>query len=251
MNICAVIPARYGSTRFLGKPLAVIAGKMLVERVWHQAMKARGVEGVAIATDDRRIADAARAFGAQVVMTSPRCKTGTDRLAEAARSLGRRYDAFINVQGDEPLIAPALISRVAAALRQSPDGAVTAAFPLRDPADIASPHIVKVVRDRAGNALYFSRSPVPFNRSAGVVGYLKHIGIYGYRRDFLLHYAGWPRTPLEKAEELEQLRILERGHPIRVVMAPRDSYGVDVPEDIQKIERLLRRPRQHEGTETA
>lgn len=240
MNICAVIPARYGSTRFPGKPLALIAGKTLIERVWRQAMKARGIDAVAIATDDGRIADAARAFGATVVMTSVRCKTGTDRLAEAARSLGRTYDAFINVQGDEPLIAPALISRVAAALRKCPDGAVTAAFPLSAPADISSPHVVKVVRDRAGNALYFSRAPLPFNRSGAAVGYLKHIGIYGYCRDFLLRYAGWPRTPLEKAEELEQLRILERGHPIRVVMAPADSYGVDVPKDIQKIERLLR-----------
>lgn len=240
MNICAVIPARYGSTRFPGKPLALIAGKTLIERVWRQARKARGIDAVVVATDDTRIADAVRAFGGQAVMTSVRCKTGTDRLAQAARLLGRAHDAFINVQGDEPLIAPALISRVAAALRHCPDGAVTAAFPVGSPDDIASPHVVKVVCDRAGNALYFSRSAVPFNRAGVPVRYMKHIGIYGYRRDFLLRYAAWPRTPLEKAEELEQLRILERGYRIRVVTAPRDSHGVDVPEDIRNIERLLR-----------
>jgi 3-deoxy-manno-octulosonate cytidylyltransferase (CMP-KDO synthetase) len=243
MKIFAVIPARYASTRFPGKPLAPIAGQPLIERVWRQVMKAKNIDGVVIATDDRRIASVARAFGARVAMTSVRCKTGTDRLAEVARTMKSGVDAFINVQGDEPLIPPALIDRLAAALRKyHAVPVVTAAFPITRAVDINDPNIVKLVRDINGNALYFSRSPVPFNRSKSPVGYVKHIGIYGYRREFLLKCAGWPRTSLEKAEELEQLRILENGYRIHVVMSPSDSTGVDVPADIKKIEQLLRRP---------
>ena len=244
MKICAVIPARFASTRFPGKPLALIAGKPLIERVWRRAMQANKIDEVVIATDDPRIASVAEEFGAQVVMTSVRCKTGTDRLAEVARTMKSGSDAFINVQGDEPLISPVLIDRLAGALRKNISlHAVTAAYPLVLADDSDNPNIVKVVRDKNGNALYFSRSPVPFNRTKKPCVYLKHIGIYGYRREFLLKCSAWPRGILEKIEELEQLRILENGYSLHVVMSPSDSFGVDVPADIKKIEQLLRRPR--------
>jgi 3-deoxy-manno-octulosonate cytidylyltransferase (CMP-KDO synthetase) len=244
LEIVAVIPARYGSTRFPGKPLALIAGQTLIERVWRQVMKAKKIDDVIIATDDKRIALAARKFGARVAMTSTQCKTGTDRLAEVARTMMRKSAAFINVQGDEPLIPPLLIDRLASALRARPSvDVVTAAYPISRAADITDPNVVKLVRDSRGTALYFSRSPIPFNRSQTSVEYLKHIGIYGYRRSLLLKCASWPRTSLEKAEELEQLRVLENGFRMHVVMAPSDSFGVDVPEDIKKIEQLLRHVR--------
>lgn len=240
MRTIGVIPARYASTRFPGKPLALIAGVLLIERVWRRVKKCKELDDVVVATDDGRIAAAARAFGGRVVMTSPLCATGTDRLAEVARKAEKKAEILINIQGDEPLIAPGLIDRLARALtadRKLP--AVTAAFPLHDDNEVANANVVKVVMDKDGNALYFSRSPLPYRRSSSPVTIYKHLGIYGYRRDFLLRFASWKPSPLEAAEQLEQLRVLENGCRMKVVVSPRDSFGVDVPSDVKKIERLL------------
>jgi 3-deoxy-manno-octulosonate cytidylyltransferase (CMP-KDO synthetase) len=202
--------------------------------------KARELDDVIVATDDARIQAAAEGFGARVVLTSRKCRSGTDRLAEVARKLPAAARIFINIQGDEPLIAPALIDALAAALRAAPGvPVVTAAYPLKDEREFLSPNVVKVVVDREKHALYFSRSPLPCRRSKSAVPLYKHLGIYGYRRDFLLRFAAWPQTPLEKAEQLEQLRVLEKGYRMKVVISGRDSYGVDVPADVVKIERLL------------
>jgi 3-deoxy-manno-octulosonate cytidylyltransferase (CMP-KDO synthetase) len=241
MQIIGVIPARYDSTRFPGKPLALIKGKSLIERVWRQARKARKLDDIIIATDDDRIQKAAEAFGARVVLTSRTCKCGTDRLAEVARKTPASAGIFINIQGDEPLIPPALIDELAETLRATPGlPAVTAAYPLNDEREYMDPNVVKVVVDEKSHALFFSRSPLPYRRSKGTMTCYKHLGIYGYRRHFLLRFTGWPQTPLEKIEQLEQLRILEKGYRIKVVLSGRDSYGVDVPDDVKKIERLLK-----------
>jgi len=240
MKAIGVIPSRYASTRFPGKPLALIKGKTLIERVWRQAKKSRLLDDVLIATDDRRIADRAQSFGAHVVMTSRSARSGTDRLAEVARKRALPNDIFINIQGDEPLISPRLIDRLVQELRKDKGlMVVTAVVPMTDAREIDSPHVVKAVVDARGFALYFSRWAVPFHRSRGKVRYFKHLGIYGYRKKFLLLYSSMAQTPLERAEELEQLRILENGFKIKTVVSADDSYGVDTPNDIRRIERCL------------
>ncbi len=229
----AIIPARWGSTRFPGKPLALVAGEPLIRHVWDRCQEARSLDRVIVATDDMRIAEAAFAFGAEVALTSPRHATGTDRLAEVARRL-TGFQFIINVQGDEPAIDPGLIDQLTGELgRDAKLAMVTAAAPFTDRACAADPNNVKVVVDRGGDALYFSRSLIPFDRDGG--GRLKplhHIGIYGYRRAFLLKYVDWKPTPLERTEKLEQLRALENGARIRVVTAQRRSAGVDTPADV-------------------
>ena len=174
-------------------------------------------------------------------MTSKACKSGTDRLAEAVRKAAKGAQLVINIQGDEPVISPGLIDKIAAVLQNNPGlGAATAAFPVRDKKELLSPNVVKVVFDNEHNALYFSRYPIPYpRRSSSPIGYFKHIGIYGYRRGFLLKFADWGQTKLEKAEQLEQLRILRKAE-VKVVISDRDSFGVDVPSDIRKIERLIK-----------
>jgi 3-deoxy-manno-octulosonate cytidylyltransferase (CMP-KDO synthetase) len=240
MHITGVIPARYHSTRFPGKPLARIKGVPLIERVWRQAAKSRRLDDLVVATDDERIAECVRRFGGKTVETPIRCASGTDRLAAVARRSAKRSDILINIQGDEPLISPRLIDSLASALVKDPSlPAVTAAYPLSREEDVFNPNVVKVVTDKSGRALYFSRSPLPFRRAETAVPYYKHLGIYGYRRKFLLSFASWPQTPLEKTEQLEQLRIIERGFAINVIVSRYDSFGVDVPEDVVKIERLL------------
>ena len=238
MRVMGVIPARYDSSRFPGKPLALIKGVPLIERVWRRASKSRELDGVIIATDDKRIYDCARGFGADVRMTSRRCASGTDRLAEVARAAGGRpSDIYINVQGDEPMISPALIDALAAALRKDTCiPAVTAACPMKNSRAGLDPNTVKVIMDESGYAIYFSRYPIPFRRSNMPVTFYKHLGIYGYRRKFLLEYASWRPTALERAEQLEQLRIIEKGYKIKVVISRHDSFGVDVPSDIRKVE---------------
>lgn len=241
MFTLGVIPARYESTRFPGKPLALIAGQTLIERVWIQAKKCRRLDDVIIATDDKRILSHAKDLGAKAVMTSRSCSSGTDRIAEAVRIYGKKVDVVINIQGDEPLIAPKLIDALALELaKDSGIECVTAAYPLIKEQDILNPNIAKLVLDSNGCALYFSRSPIPFDREKCYNNYLKHIGIYGYRRKFLLEFSTWKQTPLEKSEMLEQLRILENGHNIKVVISPYDSFGVDLPQDVSKIEKILR-----------
>jgi 3-deoxy-manno-octulosonate cytidylyltransferase (CMP-KDO synthetase) len=239
--VTVIIPARWASTRFPGKPLALLQGKPLVQHVWERAQRAKRVGRVIVATDDMRIAEAAFAFGAEIALTSPKHPTGTDRLAEVAAKL-KATPILLNVQGDEPDIAPSTIDRLAAALQDDPRlGMVTAANPLTAPDEVRNPNVVKVVLDREGRALYFSRSVIPHDRDGrGGITYLRHQGIYGYRRKVLLDFVSWKPTPLEQAEKLEQLRALEHGVAIGVIVVRRGSVGVDAPEDLAKAERALR-----------
>lgn len=248
MSTVILIPTRWASTRFPGKPLALLRGKPLVQHVWERASRAKRANRVIVATDDMRIAEAAFEFGAEVSLTSPKHPTGSDRLAEVAAKLPGVAN-IINVQGDEPLIEPRLIDRLIGELEDNPAAAmVTAATTFADAGAVADPNNVKVVADRLGNALYFSRSaipfvrdPVPTRRAAAGFPFLHHLGIYGYRRKFLLDFVRWKPTPLEQAEKLEQLRALEMGARIRLVVTRYRSIGVDTPADLAAAERALTR----------
>jgi 3-deoxy-manno-octulosonate cytidylyltransferase (CMP-KDO synthetase) len=240
-KIVGIIPARWGSTRFPGKPLHVIAGQPLLRRVWERCGKAKRLDALIVATDDMRIAEAAFEWGAEVALTSSRHVSGTDRLAEVARKL-RGVSHIINIQGDEPLIDPRLIDRLAAELQQNRKlEMITAAHRFSDISEAASPHQVKVVVDQNGDALYFSRSAIPFQRepSRPVGALLRHQGIYGYSRSLLLRFVEWKPTPLERAEALEQLRALENGVKIHVVVTAGGSPGVDTPDDARALERRI------------
>lgn len=245
MKIVAIIPARYGSRRLPGKPLALIAGKPMIEHVVRRAQKATRITEVIVATDDERIASAVRAFGGRAVMTAPSLASGTDRVAAVAESMPD-VDIVVNVQGDEPMIAPAMIDRAIEPLER--DGSLVAATCVRiitSAAELADPGIVKVVLDGSGNCLYFSRSAVPFVRDCPPDDwprrhiFYRHHGIYVFRRDFLLHYASLGQTPLERAEKLEQLRILEHGYGIRAVVTDDESPAVDTPADLEKVRAIL------------
>jgi len=231
----AVIPARYASIRFPGKPLARQTGKYLIQHVYEQVRRARSISEVIVATDDLRIREAVESFGGRVVMTRADHPSGTDRVAEAAE--GVDADLIVNVQGDEPEIEPDSIDRLVALLACQPEvGIATLACPFAAGANPADPNAVKVVLDRKGRALYFSRSLVPYPRDAkgrpDVPGdWLLHLGIYAYRRDFLLKLASLEPTPLERRERLEQLRALEQGQPIAVGIVERAAIGIDTPED--------------------
>lgn len=241
-DVVTIIPARWASVRFPGKPLHRLAGKPLIQHVWERCREARNAGRVIVATDDRRIEQAARDFGAEVFLTSPDHPSGTDRLAEVAVRLpGTR--AVINVQGDEPLVDPELIGRLATALAEDPSlEMITAASPFGDGDDPANPNQVKVVLDRAGYALYFSRSLIPFQREAGFcTTRYRHHGIYGYSTALLQKFVTWPPTDLEMTERLEQLRALENGVRIRVLLTDHLSVGVDTPEDAALVEKLLAR----------
>jgi len=232
------IPARYGSTRLPGKPLLPIAGRPMIEHVYTRVAQARGLDRVVVLTDDERIARAVEAFGGEWEMTPADCASGTDRIAWAARHWGAAA-AIINIQGDEPLIDPEEISRIAEHLAANPgDPVVTLATPAA-PEEMANPNAVKVVLARDGSALYFSRSAIPYPRGEGGAAPLKHVGIYGYQRDALLRLAGLAPTPLERGESLEQLRALENGIPIRVLIVDRASIGVDTAEDLERVEKIL------------
>jgi len=232
MRTVAIIPARYGSTRLPGKPLLAETGKPLIRHVVEAVGRARRVEDVYVATDDPRIVAAVEAFGGRAVMTRPDHATGTDRLAEAAETLALDdEDVVVNIQGDEPEIAPAHVDRLVALLVESGAPMATLAAPL-DAEAADSPANVKVVCAVDGSALYFSRAKVPFDRDgAGAVSYLLHLGVYAYRKKFLLEYAGTPPTPAERAERLEQLRALEQGRRIVVATVASASPGIDTPED--------------------
>jgi 3-deoxy-manno-octulosonate cytidylyltransferase (CMP-KDO synthetase) len=239
-EIAAIIPARWASTRFPGKPLHPIAGKPLLQHVWERCSAAREIGRVIVATDDMRIAEAAFAFGAEVALTSPRHRSGTDRIAEVAARLPS-VSHVINVQGDEPVIDPALINLLAKTLKKdSGIEMITAANAMPGADEAASPHAVKVVLDRFSDALYFSRSAIPFHRE-GIPRYYRHQGIYGYSKRFLLQFVKWKPTPLEKAESLEQLRALENGAKIRVLVTRSVSMGVDTPEDAETVSALLKK----------
>lgn len=244
MNIIGVIPARFASTRFPGKPLHLIAGKPLIQRVVEQCQKARSLSKVIVATDDTQIWEVAQHF-CDVEMTRPDHPSGTDRIAEVAER--HACDALVNIQGDEPLIDPAVIDAVAYALENAEMS--TAATGIRDLHDYENPNVVKVVVNRAGRALYFSRRTIPYVRDAAsarveeqlaAFPFLKHLGIYGYRRDTLLRLVRFPVSPLENAEKLEQLRALDNGIDIAVVPVDYESIGVDVPADALRVEQILR-----------
>ena len=245
--VVAVIPARYGSTRFPGKVLANLGGRPVIEHVYRRAAEARGVDAVVVATDDQRVADAVEHFGGIARLTLSTHKTGTDRIAEVARDLD--CTIVVNVQGDWPLVEPTAITQMVDALAGDPAVEMsTLRTAIRCEADYTTPHVVKVVVDTADNALYFSRAPIPHHRdlpaSAPVVSGFnrtayKHLGLYAYRRDFLLRLAALPQTPLEQAESLEQLRALENGFRIRAVETPYDSIGVDTPEDLDHARHAL------------
>jgi 3-deoxy-manno-octulosonate cytidylyltransferase (CMP-KDO synthetase) len=240
VKFSVIIPARYASTRFPGKPLADIAGRPMIVRVCERAALS-GAASVHVATDDVRIAQAVREHGHQAVMTRADHASGTDRLAEAATALAMEDEHIVvNLQGDEPLMAPELVADVAAALDAMPQASLsTACHPIRDPADVLNPNVVKVVLDCHGYALYFSRSQIPHPREAGAAWY-RHAGLYAYRAGFLRKYAALEPSPLERAEALEQLRALWHGFRIAVVVSEREiPPGVDTPRDLEAVRRML------------
>lgn len=231
-----IIPVRFGSRRFPGKPLALIAGRPMIQHVYERARQAAGLDSLIIATDDTQIHQAASAFGADVVMTSPDHRSGTERAAEAALTL--EEPIIINIQGDEPLVRAEMIEALIDAMQDESIPMATLACKVRDLSRIEEPGTVKVVLNSDGFALYFSRSPLPH----GAADYFwQHIGIYAYRRDFLLSFAGLRPSRLEEAEKLEQLRALENGYPIKIIETVYSSTSVDYPEDIHKVEVLLKR----------
>ncbi|HET9319349.1 MAG TPA: 3-deoxy-manno-octulosonate cytidylyltransferase [Bryobacteraceae bacterium] len=239
-----MIPARYASSRFPGKALVRIGNKSMLQHVYERVSLARYLTSVIIATDDERICKEARRIGAPVRMTRPDHLSGTDRVAEVASMDSAEW--VVNVQGDEPLIDPGAIDAAILPLLDEPSIPMgTLKKRIEDPREIGDPNVVKVVTDRAGNAIYFSRSTIPYVRdgakgkSGGEVVHYKHIGLYIYRRDFLLRYPEMPVGPLEMAERLEQLRALENGHQIRVVETEYESVGVDTPEDLEKVNQLF------------
>ncbi len=259
-GVLVVIPARYGSVRFAGKPLATLRGKPMVQHVYEGASRAEGVDEVVVATDDERILGVVAQFGGTAVMTSTSCRSGTDRVAEVARA--RQAKVVVNVQGDEPLIQPEMVGQLVAFLtRHQAVPMASLMTQLSRPEDAANPNIVKVVVDRDGYALYFSRAPIPHMRNdAGSrlkaqdsrpdlqpsalnlqPRAFKHLGIYGYQRHFLLQFPSLEPTPLEQAEQLEQLRALEHGYRIKVLETVHDTIGVDTPEDLARVETILQR----------
>jgi 3-deoxy-manno-octulosonate cytidylyltransferase (CMP-KDO synthetase) len=242
----AVIPARYSATRLPGKPLVSLGGKPMIQRVWERASQAERITRVIIATDDERILTAAAGFGAEAMMTRSEHRSGTERVAEVAVHVpGTSEDVFVNVQGDEPLVEPEAIDTLVEAIESEEGVAVaTLMVPITKPPDIMDPNIVKVVLDFDGNALYFSRAPIPWvrDRQAPVhVKHMKHLGLYAFRRDALLDFPTLPVGDLERIEQLEQLRWMENGYKIRVAETHHDSVSVDVPDDVERVEQLLRK----------
>jgi 3-deoxy-manno-octulosonate cytidylyltransferase (CMP-KDO synthetase) len=238
-RILGVIPARYASSRFPGKVLVSIAGKTMLQHVWERASQARYLTGVVIATDDQRVRAAAEGFRARVMTTRSDHASGTDRVAEAASASNAAV--IVNIQADEPMIDPAAIDAAVLGLLDQEDALMTTLKKrIESPSEVTDPNVVKVVTDCAGDALYFSRSPIPHSRDdVGHIVYFKHIGLYAYRREFLLGYSGLRVGPLEQAERLEQLRALENGFKIRVIETEYESLGVDTPEDWERVSALF------------
>jgi 3-deoxy-manno-octulosonate cytidylyltransferase (CMP-KDO synthetase) len=238
----AIIPARMGSTRFPGKMLARETGKPLIQHVWEAVRRATSLSRVVVATDDPRISEAVRAFGGEAVMTDAAHPNGTSRLAQASLLLGLAPDTLVaNVQGDEPEVEPAAIDKAVTLCRVSGAEVATVASPFMPGEDPANPNIVKVVRRPDGRALYFSRSLVPFDRAGSGAAPLKHVGLYVYRHSFLKTYATLAPTPLEQAEMLEQLRVLEHGYSIAVALHPCTTQGIDTPEQYRAFVERVRR----------
>jgi 3-deoxy-manno-octulosonate cytidylyltransferase (CMP-KDO synthetase) len=235
----AIIPARYQSTRLPGKPLAEIDGRPMIEHVYRRACASPVIDAVIVATDDERVRAAVEAFGGLAWMTRPDHRSGSDRLAEVAAALS--CELVVNVQGDEPLLAPEMIAEAVAPLAADASIPMGTLCTVLDAGDLADPNVVKVVRDQRDFALYFSRAPIPFSRgmAGGAAAARKHIGLYVYRRQFLLEFARLAPTPLEQAESLEQLRALEHGFQIKTVETSHDSVGVDTPADLDRVRRLV------------
>jgi 3-deoxy-manno-octulosonate cytidylyltransferase (CMP-KDO synthetase) len=246
MRILGIIPARYASTRLPGKPLVDIGGRSMVQRVVEQARRCTGLAAVVVATDDERVAGHVRGFGGEVVMTSPEHPSGTDRCYEALERMGReRFDAVVNIQGDEPFIEPAQIEEVCAALRGAPGGIATLAQVVTDDRDLDDAGEVLITTDVHMDALYFSRAAIPFLRDAGTgprharFRFLKHVGLYSYTAEALAAIVQLPPSSLEKAEALEQLRWLEHGHKVRIGLTDHPSFCVDTPADLAEARRRV------------
>jgi 3-deoxy-manno-octulosonate cytidylyltransferase (CMP-KDO synthetase) len=241
-EVLAVIPARYSSSRFPGKPLAPIAGRPMIQHVVERVRQAQNVSRVVVATDDERIQKAAAEFGGEALLTRSDHRSGTDRVAELAAHVDA--EIYVNVQGDEPLVDPGTIDGLISAMIEDDSVRIaTSCSAITIPGDIMDPNIVKVVRDFDGNALYFSRSPIPWVRDRGeavAAQHWKHLGLYAYRRDALLDFPTLPPGELERLEQLEQLRWLENGYRIRVVETEYDAISVDVPGDVERVEKILR-----------
>lgn len=242
MKAIGVIPARWGSTRFEGKILALLNGRPMIEHVWQQAKKSRRLEDVLIACDDERILEAVKNFGGKAVMTAKDHESGTDRIAEAVADVD--VEVVVNIQGDEPLINPAVIDHLAdALLNDSKLAMATVIKKIAKEEDLNNPNVVKAVIDQNNNALYFSRSPIPYNRAGKPFGqsiYYKHLGLYAYRKDFLLGFKKLPFSHLEATEKLEQLRVLDAGYKIKTIETDHETIGVDTPEDLVRVQELMR-----------
>ncbi|MBX9974044.1 3-deoxy-manno-octulosonate cytidylyltransferase [Cytobacillus firmus] len=238
MKVISIIPARYSSTRFPAKPLANICGKPMVQHVYERVTKSAKINEVIVATDHEEIYRKVESFKGKAIMTSVTHKSGTDRVAEAAMKVNG--DIILNVQGDEPLIQPELITLLVEEAMRNPNSVITAKTLILDKQDIDNPNVVKVVTDLNDNALYFSRSPIPYNRSGTDLSYYKHLGIYCYPAHLLKKFVNLPLSTYEKNEMLEQLRLLENGINIKVVETNYDSIGVDTKEDIKRVEKFLK-----------
>ncbi|MCX8031106.1 MAG: 3-deoxy-manno-octulosonate cytidylyltransferase [Thermodesulfovibrionales bacterium] len=256
MSAIVIIPCRYASTRFPGKPLKLLLGKPLIQHVFESVSKAKSIDGIFIATDNDEIFRVVKSFGGHPIMTSQDHKSGTDRIAEAVMKIERekkcidKIDLVLNVQGDEPMIKAEMIDDLVNLMQEEDVKIATLVKRIENIEDIFNPNVVKVVFDLEGYAVYFSRSPIPYYRQffydksykdidIKKLYMYKHIGIYGYKRDFLFHYIKLPKSSLEEAEQLEQLRIIENGYKIKIKITPYDTLGVDTPEDLEKVERCL------------
>ncbi|XP_057457127.1 3-deoxy-manno-octulosonate cytidylyltransferase, mitochondrial-like [Lotus japonicus] len=242
-RVVGIIPARFASSRFQGKPLIQILGKPMIQRTWERAKLAATLDHVVVATDDEKIAECCRQFGADVVMTAESCRNGAERCNEAVQKLGKKYDIVVNIQGDEPLIEPEIIDGIVKALQAAPDAVFSTAVTSLKPVDANDPNRVKCVVDNRDYAIYFSRGLIPFNKSGKVnphFPYLLHLGIQSYDAKFLKIYSDLQPTPLQLEEDLEQLKVLENGYKMKVIKVDHDAHGVDTPEDVEKIESLMR-----------
>ncbi|XP_054815855.1 3-deoxy-manno-octulosonate cytidylyltransferase, mitochondrial isoform X1 [Prosopis cineraria] len=242
-RVVGIIPARFASSRFQGKPLVHILGKPMIQRTWERAKMASTLDHVVVATDDEKIADCCRQFGADVIMTSESCRNGTERCNEALQKLEKKYDIVVNIQGDEPLVDPEIIDGIVKALQAAPDAVFSTAVTSLKPEDANDPNRVKCIVDNHGYAIYFSRGLIPFNKSGKInprFPYLLHLGIQSYDTKFLKIYPDLQPTPLQLEEDLEQLKVLENGYKMKIIKVDHDAHGVDTPEDVAKIESLMR-----------
>lgn len=239
-KVVAVIPARYASSRFPGKPLAKIHDKPMIQWVYERVKGVEGINDVYVATDDERIFDTVECFGGKVIMTSKDHKSGTDRISETISKIDDDIDIVLNIQGDEPMIKKEMISQLISAFDDESVNMATLKKRLYDEDDINNPNIAKVITDVNNDATYFSRSTIPYNRDGkDDIKYFKHIGVYGYKKDFLMKFSNLKKSNLEELEQLEQLRVIENGYKIRVIETEYDSIGVDLPEHIEKVEILM------------